>query len=141
MGKDNRKDPAWKYGREVENEAGDKKTYIYIECMFCKNIIIGGVKRMKDHLACTHKNVVPCPGVSEDVKNEIINYLKVEKLQKDLAQQQFEDMIELGSCYGKNDKTNSRRSIRGPIDRFVTNIGGDEEQNTYDWSKAKRAAE
>ncbi|KAL2554767.1 Uncharacterized protein Fot_08386 [Forsythia ovata] len=73
----------------------------------------------------------PVSWVPEDVKKEIINYLKVKKLQKDLAQQQFEDMVELGSYHGKNDKADdSRRAIRGPMDRFVTNIDGNEEPNT-----------
>ncbi|KAL2493464.1 hAT dimerization domain-containing protein/transposase-related [Abeliophyllum distichum] len=40
-------------------------------------------------------------------------------------------MVELSSYHGKNDKTDdSRRAIRGPMDRFVTNIGGGEEPNT-----------
>ncbi|KAL2549937.1 Coproporphyrinogen oxidase [Forsythia ovata] len=40
-------------------------------------------------------------------------------------------MVELGSHHGKNDNADdSRRAIRGSIDKFVTNIGGDEKPNT-----------
>ncbi|CAI9767437.1 unnamed protein product [Fraxinus pennsylvanica] len=128
MGKNHRTDPAWKYGKEIEKTGGDKKSYVYIECMFCKKTITGGVKRMKEHLACTHKNVAPCPGVPADVKQEIAEYMNAGNMKRQLSQQQFEDMVELGSYYEKNDKEkDSSRGIRGPIDRFVSNMGGDDE--------------
>ncbi|CAI9764852.1 unnamed protein product [Fraxinus pennsylvanica] len=124
MGKNNRTDPAWKYGKEIEKTGGDKKSYVYIECMFCQKAITGGVKRMKEHLACTHKNVAPCPGVPAEVKQEIAEYMNAGNMKRQLSQQQFEDMVELGSYYEKNDtEKDSSRGIRGPMDRFVSNIG------------------
>lgn len=55
-----RKDPSWKYGVEVP---GENKAYKYIKCNFCSKVVTGGVKRMKEHLACTHKDVIACPNV------------------------------------------------------------------------------
>ncbi|CAI9754112.1 unnamed protein product [Fraxinus pennsylvanica] len=115
MGKNQRTDPAWKYGKEIEKTGGDKKSYVYIECMFCK--------RMKEHLACTHKSVAPCLGVPMDVKQEITEYMNVGNMKRHLSQQQLEDMVELGSYYEKNDKEkDSMRGIRVPMDRFVQTL-------------------
>ena len=70
-------DPTWKYGEEVEVPGtGTTKGYKYIKCKFCSKIITGGVKRMKGHLAWTHKDVAPCPNVPDEVKQEITDYLK-----------------------------------------------------------------
>ncbi|KAK2658705.1 hypothetical protein Ddye_005238 [Dipteronia dyeriana] len=54
----NRKDPAWKYGVEVEMDG--QKGYKYLQCKFCDKILKGGVYRMKEHLAGIHGNAAPC---------------------------------------------------------------------------------
>ena len=59
-----------------------KKNYIYLECKYCKKIIKGCIKRLKDHLAHTRKNVAPCKEVPDEVKNEFIEYLKQGVLKK-----------------------------------------------------------
>ena len=56
-----RKDPAWKYSIQVEILGeGTKKRYIYLNYKFCDKRITGGVKRLKEHLACTYVNVDAC---------------------------------------------------------------------------------
>ena len=69
-GSGTRKDPAWNYGTKIE---GMGKSYIYIKCNFCSKIVKGGVKRLKDHLGGTHKNVAPFTKVPPEVKEEIMD--------------------------------------------------------------------
>ena len=98
-----RKDLAWKYGEEIHIPGeGRKKGYKYIKCKFCSKTIKGGVKRMKDHLACTHKNVIACPHVPDEVKEEINSYLKNFQTTKFASQRDFEEMIDGGDADAMN---------------------------------------
>ncbi|KAI3740336.1 hypothetical protein L2E82_30764 [Cichorium intybus] len=132
--KGTRKDPAWKYGEEHEvPEEGGKKGYKYIKCNFCSKVIKGGgggVKRVKEHLACTHKDVVPCPKVPDEVKAEMIQYLKAFQNSKFSAQRNFEENVGSGAYYSSgcgsvnpsqintdSYQTGSSRGFRGPMDR------------------------
>ncbi|KAI3675421.1 hypothetical protein L1987_85011 [Smallanthus sonchifolius] len=121
--KNARKDPAWKYGEEhkVPEQCG-KKGYKYIKCNFCSKVISGGVKRMKEHLACTHKDVMPCPKVPTEVKDEITQYLKQFQNSKFAAQRNFEESVGSGAYYNSGGSVNpsvSDRGIRGPMDQFI----------------------
>ena len=58
--KNSRKDFVWKYVIEVSGEQ-------YLRCKFCNQRCVGGVNRLKHHLAETHHGMKPCPKVSEDV--------------------------------------------------------------------------
>ncbi|KAJ9555342.1 hypothetical protein OSB04_009956 [Centaurea solstitialis] len=125
-----RKDPSWKYGVEIEvpgGKAGKKVT-----------IVKGGVKRMKEHLACTHKDVVPCPNVPLEVKDEINQYLKNFQNAKFAYQRNFDEMIASETYFvddrgdsgilseGMNScRSGSDRGIRGPMDRFLEKKGDD----------------
>lgn len=134
VGGGNRKDPAWRHSVEVENPGG-KKHYVYLECKYCKKVIKGGVKRMKDHLAHTRKNVAPCKEVPEHVKNEFVEYLSKGTKNKLLAQAQFDERIDSGAYFGsvmdggtkRCNPISSTRGVRGPMDRFIMNLDDDEE--------------
>ncbi|KAK0603139.1 hypothetical protein LWI29_001783 [Acer saccharum] len=116
----NRKDPAWKYGVEVETDGG--KAYKYIRCTFCKKIIKGGVFRMKQHLAGIRRNVAPCTRVSDEVRDEIKSYMTKNDTAKNTAQLiNFTSQTKGGSSSGSV----SQLRIGGPMDRFVTNIDED----------------
>ncbi|KAL5854361.1 hypothetical protein ACOSQ3_004185 [Xanthoceras sorbifolium] len=69
-----RKDPAWKYGVEVETEW----TTQHIRCNFCENIIKGGVTRMRQHLSGDHPTFPACTMVPAEVRDEIKRYMKEE---------------------------------------------------------------
>ncbi|KAK4835794.1 hypothetical protein QYF36_014719 [Acer negundo] len=61
------------------DSANPKKGYVYLKCKLCNEVITGKVKRLKEHLGRTHKNVTPCPKVpkeAKEVKGEMIAYLK-----------------------------------------------------------------
>lgn len=51
------------------------KPYVYIQCNFCNEVIKEEIKRMKDHLRGTHRNVAPCLKVPKNVKNEMKDYI------------------------------------------------------------------
>ena len=128
-----RKDPSWRHGVEIEIPGeGGKKGYKYIKCNFCSKVIKGGVRRMKEHLACTHKDVAPCPNVPPEVKNEIIQYLKNFQTNKHAYQRNFDETVNSGAHFGNESDIppskgmpscagGSDRGIRGPMDRFVEN--------------------
>lgn len=59
-----KKDIGWKYCYQIE---GDKS----VRCKFCHHKSNGGITRLKEHLAQTHKGVAPCVSVPDDVKQEI----------------------------------------------------------------------
>ncbi|KAD7117269.1 hypothetical protein E3N88_04537 [Mikania micrantha] len=133
--KGGRRDPPWKYSEEIEVPAeGAKKGYKYVKCNFCNKVITGGVQRMKAHLACTHKNVIPCPQVPQEVKNEIREFLKQFETSKFSFQRNFEESIDAGAYFvssaggsGSGDSCPSvQRGVRGPMDRFVNSMDDDE---------------
>ena len=90
---------------------------------------------MKEHLACTHKNVRPCPKVPDDVKKEINDYMNKWAVEKRVAHQKFEEMVDVGSYYGdgfvgscQSPQVVSDR-VRGPMDKFLNNVVDDKEAN------------
>lgn len=131
-----RKDPAWKYSCEIEvppSKDGSKKGYKYLKCNFCNKEFKGGVKRMKEHLACTRKNAAACTILMpNDVKSEIIAYMKEFERTKHAAQQTMEEMVDSGSYFSNHSRattpveTLNTRSVRGPMDHFMVNNGDDE---------------
>ncbi|XP_038711767.1 uncharacterized protein LOC120005961 [Tripterygium wilfordii] len=150
-----RKDSAWKYTEEVEVGKGKKKGYVYVKCNFCNKVLTGGIKRAKDHLACTHKNVAPCPKVPEDVKQEMKQYLEKGTALRHMAQGRFEERVSAGS-YFEDMNSNptsvsgpsggacvSSRGVRGPMERYIAKIDDDEDvdraKTTMTSTNAKQA--
>ncbi|KAF4384019.1 hypothetical protein F8388_018771 [Cannabis sativa] len=56
-----------------------KKIYAYLECNYCKQVIKGGVTRLKQHLAQTRKDIKPCLEVPKEVNDEFVEHLKQKK--------------------------------------------------------------
>ena len=70
-----RNDPAWDHSEEVQVPGeGAKKGYKYLKCNYCSKVIKGEVKRMKEHLAGSRKDVAPCLNVPDIVKEEMKQY-------------------------------------------------------------------
>ncbi|XP_042450633.1 uncharacterized protein LOC122035282 [Zingiber officinale] len=65
-----RLDPTWKHGKEID--AAAKKA----QCKYCNVIRAGGIYRLKHHLACTRKDVEPCPQVSDEVRKEMLELIR-----------------------------------------------------------------
>lgn len=95
---------------EVQNDI------FYTECKFCKKVVTCGVKRLKDHITCTRKNVVQCPKFSEKVKQEIIAYLKKVEVAKHVAQQNFDKMVNTRAYFRHRVSLEDVSSYHGPLD-------------------------
>ncbi|CAH9109736.1 unnamed protein product [Cuscuta epithymum] len=124
------RDPAWEHGDEIKKPGLEGKTYKYVKCRYCGQQTTGGVSRLKNHLAGTRKNVKPCPAVSDKIKNEMLNMLKLSENTKTVYKRNREELIESGSYYQSSNPSaedssgvnNSQRGVRGPIDRFVVDV-------------------
>ncbi|XP_010244177.1 PREDICTED: uncharacterized protein LOC104588069 [Nelumbo nucifera] len=130
----NRRDPAWKYGTEMEEPIKNDKTYVYLKCNFCEKQISGGVKRMKEHLAGTRRNVAPCKYAPMEVIQEMKEYLDKFKEKKKRDVQEIE-VYGIGDCHresigdacqvvrtpveGSSDASSTSKGVRGPMDQFV----------------------
>ncbi|KAK1560546.1 hypothetical protein Q3G72_027925 [Acer saccharum] len=134
-GSSHKKDPTWKNGIQID-AVNPKKGYVYVKCKFCNKVITGGVKRLKEYLGQTHKNIAACPKVPKEVKEEMIIYLKNFKQEKHVKQKFFDERVESGSYFGAPiEDMNSYPSMggssgngpqsRGPMDRFLSHGGGD----------------
>ncbi|CAL9006544.1 unnamed protein product, partial [Prunus brigantina] len=129
----NRKDPAWKYAKEIEGEK-------YLRCAFCDQRCSGGISRLKHHLGQTHHGMQPCKKVPEHVKKECAATLKNLQLEK---RKKNEMLREIGDGPGEGalsmetsldeeygipgtrsaavDETlRAQPKSKGPMDRFVT---------------------
>ncbi|XP_057789187.1 uncharacterized protein LOC131006061 [Salvia miltiorrhiza] len=94
---------------KVEKEGQEERRRVI------KNIS-GGVKRVKDHLACNHKEVAICRKVPDDVKNEIQVYLSAFTDNKHKKQRNYKEMVDSGS-YSKVAML--LLGVRGPMDRYM----------------------
>ena len=73
--KNSRKDFVWKYVIEVSEEK-------YLRCKFYNQRCVGGVNRLKHHLAETHHSMKSCNKLSEDARLECKEVLANFKDQK-----------------------------------------------------------
>jgi hypothetical protein len=64
-------DPGWNYGYMVT--PGNSNI---VKCNICGKVTQGGIKRHKEHLAGTGGDAIGCPGVSTEVRREMIAYLE-----------------------------------------------------------------
>ncbi|KAL6499935.1 hypothetical protein OROGR_027845 [Orobanche gracilis] len=139
-----RRDPAWRYATEINvPDEGAKKEYKYLKCNFCGKEIKGGVKRVKEHLACTRKNVTACPKVPAEVKEEIKMHMKSFEQSNHAAQRNFQEIVNSGSHYLTSSHMETIGSsvsdigVRGPMDRFlVDDLDNISPANTKDHKNA-----
>lgn len=66
------RDFVWKYGIEIGTGI---KGYEYIQCVFCKKILAGRAKRLKEHILGVRGNVASCSMVTQEAKDEIRMFL------------------------------------------------------------------
>ena len=111
----NRKDPAWKYGIEVEMK--EQKGYKYIQCKFCDRLLKGGVFQMKEHLAGVQGNVVPCTKATPEVREEIKTYTLKNESAKKRTQLMREERID--NCVTLNSLSKKGSSLDSVTERGI----------------------
>jgi hypothetical protein len=67
-------DLGWKYEYWTENGNRDKVT-----CNLCKTVTAGGIKRLKEHLACGYADTVMCSKTTTVIRKEMRAYLQKNK--------------------------------------------------------------
>jgi hypothetical protein len=67
-------DPGWKYGYWTEIGNRDKVT-----CNLCKTVTVGGIKRLKEHLAGGYADTVMCSKTSTEIRKEMRAYMENNK--------------------------------------------------------------
>ncbi|KAL6526239.1 hypothetical protein OROMI_029879 [Orobanche minor] len=116
-GNSSKKDIGWKYCYQNEGEKS-------VRCKFCHHQSNGGVTRLKQHLAQTHKGVAPY----DNVKKEIRDALEKTKVQK---MKQTQLLREIGEALGSTkNSTNESEDVgthlsvskqhKRTLDDFVT---------------------
>ncbi|KAJ9697130.1 hypothetical protein PVL29_009062 [Vitis rotundifolia] len=69
-----RRDPGWKYARLINEK--DLNTII---CIFCDKVTKGGIYRHKQHLVGGYRNAKKCRKCLEHVREEMEEYMNVNK--------------------------------------------------------------
>jgi hypothetical protein len=67
-------DPGWKYGFWPDLQNKDK-----VECTLCGQVVSGGIKRLKQHLAGAYGDAKLCPKASSGLRKEMTSYLEANK--------------------------------------------------------------
>ncbi|KAL6544686.1 hypothetical protein OROMI_023548 [Orobanche minor] len=112
-----KKDIGWKYCYQKEGEKS-------LRCKFSHHQSNGGVTRLKQHLAQTHKGVAPCASVPDDVKKEIRDSLEKTKINK-LKQTQL--LREIGEGLGS-----TKNSANDESEDVVTHLSTSKQKGTLD---------
>ncbi|KAL4574601.1 hypothetical protein LXL04_021435 [Taraxacum kok-saghyz] len=133
-------DPAWKYGKVVPPPDGKKKAYKYVQCNFCAKVCKGGIGRLKSHLAWSHKGVRECHKVPDEVRVEMKTLEDNYKAEKHNSQRNFQEDVSSGAYFGTGaggsgsgaggSSVAGSRGVRGPMDRYVTDVQDDEQGPT-----------
>ncbi|KAL6509618.1 hypothetical protein OROGR_022928 [Orobanche gracilis] len=107
----------------------ERKREKCVRCKFCHHKSNGGVTRLKDHLAQTHKGVAPCPSVPPEVKNEILQSLQISKVSKFKRSELLREIGEgprgesKDSSYFESGEGSSQGNVsninQGTLDNFV----------------------
>ena len=107
------KDPTWDHCLRIND---DKTSRPKLKCNYCLNEYWGGVIRMKNHLAHTHKDVKPCLKVPEDVKNYFAKLL--ENIKKKI--EQFDDEFDV-ECLQEDElqKIGDDNTKKGTMDEYL----------------------
>ena len=84
-------DPVW--GHFSETRGPNRKTTY--TCMYCaKSFKGGGINRMKYHLACIPGQISSCKSVPNEVRIEILDYLKQGELKKKALKETLNDAFD-----------------------------------------------
>ncbi|XP_008659785.1 uncharacterized protein [Zea mays] len=72
-------DPGWKYGFWPDLQNKDR-----VECTLCGQVVSGGIKRLKQHLARAYGDAKLCPKASNGLRKEMTSYLEANKRKRSM---------------------------------------------------------
>jgi hypothetical protein len=127
-----RSDPGWKYCTEIDLQGSQReKGYKYVKCNFCGKTITGGIARMKEHFAKTHKNVGACAKVPLEVETEIKAFLAKKEVGRRRALEEMEEIRRIGAYTVEGPSEHDENAltgpsgvqvVKGPMDLFVAGV-------------------
>ena len=82
------KDPCWNYGERVDTNNANK-----VRCLYCKQVLSGGITHLKQHLAGVKGNCVPCYQVPTDVKEKVITMLDKTQMKKEAKKISYQNLM------------------------------------------------
>jgi hypothetical protein len=67
-------DPGWAYdyGAHLHNRD-------HVTCILCKTVVCGGIKRLKQHLACGYGDTTMCSNITTAIRKQMREYLESNK--------------------------------------------------------------
>ena len=96
------KDPCWHYGERVDANNANK-----VRCIYCKQVLSGGITRLKQHLAGVKGNCVPCYQVPADVKEKVIAILEKTQMKREAKEVSYQNLMS-DVHVGKEDEEDSK---------------------------------
>jgi hypothetical protein len=94
-------DPGWKYGFWPDLQNKDK-----VECTLCGQVVSGGIKRLKQHLAGAYGDAKLCPKASSGLNKEMTSYLEANKRKRPMfldEDEEDDEVVEVVAADGAND--------------------------------------
>ena len=94
-------DPGWKYGFWPDLQNKDK-----VECTLCGQVVSGGIKRLKQHLAGAYGDAKLCPKASSGIRKEMTSYLEANKRKRPMfldEDEEDDEVVEVAAADGTND--------------------------------------
>eukprot|EP00267_Zea_mays_P043214 XP_020395281.1 uncharacterized protein LOC111589220 [Zea mays] len=94
-------DPGWKYGFWLDLQNKDK-----VECTLCGQVVSGGIKRLKQHLAGAYGDAKLCPKASSALRKEMTSYLEANKRKRPMfldEDEEDDEVVEVAAADGAND--------------------------------------
>lgn len=94
-------DPGWKYGFWPDLQNKDK-----VECTLCGQVVSGGIKRLKQHLAGAYGDAKLCPKASSGLRKEMTSYLEANKRKRPMfldEDEEDDEVVEVAAADGAND--------------------------------------
>ena len=64
-----------------------------VKCIFCSEILMGGIYRFKNHLACTRKDVEPCVSVPDETKQKMLETLLKTAAASQMKKRDFRSLV------------------------------------------------
>ncbi|KAK1391036.1 hypothetical protein POM88_019214 [Heracleum sosnowskyi] len=117
-----KKDVAWKYARAVNGCSS-----IRLRCDFCGKETIGGVFRTKEHLIGGKRNAKGCTKVTEQVRDEVKDFMESKKKVKDNmnlhdyeAEILDDDEVEVFTRPQASVGSRTKMKMKGPMDLYMT---------------------
>jgi hypothetical protein len=94
-------DPGWKYGFRLDLQNKNK-----VECTLCGQVVSGGIKMLKQHLAGAYGDAKLCPKASSGLRKEMTSYLEANKRKRPMfldEDEEDDEVVEVAAEDEAND--------------------------------------